>query len=393
MRLSFETIIINLSMIKRKHSGSDLTIFSEMSALAQKHDAVNLSQGFPDYEIDHHLKKLLAEGTEKNHNQYAPMQGLPMLVENLCEFNLQRKNKIAVSKENITVSPGASYAIYTALAAILSPGDEVIVLEPCYDSYVPAIEVNGGIPVYVKLKEDFEVDFDALKQVISLKTKALIINSPHNPSGKVWKKEDWDKMSKILANTDIILISDEVYDLLTYDQQDFYSAFHHPVLREKCFSIFSFGKMFHITGWKVGYILASEQLSLAYRRVHQYLSFSVNAPAQYAIAKYLEIFDVAENRRFMQQKRDFFIDAFKDLPFTFTEKAEAGYFQILGYKNISDKPEKEFSVWLTEHAKVATIPVSVFYHEPENYGKLRFCFAKKEETILKAAQNLQRNLR
>lgn len=379
--------MINLSMIKRKHSGSDLTIFSEMSALALKYNAVNLSQGFPDYDIDDRLKKLLCEGTEKNFNQYAPMAGLPILVENLSEFNLKRK--ISVSKENITVSPGASYAIYTALAAILGPGDEVIVLEPCYDSYAPSIEVNGGIPVYVKLKDNFEVDFDALKQVISLKTKAIIVNSPHNPSGKVWRKEDWDQLANLISNTDIILISDEVYDLLTYDERRFYSAFQHPVLREKCFSIFSFGKMFHITGWKVGYVLASEELSRAYRRVHQYLSFSVNAPAQYAIAKYLEIFDAEENSKFMQQKRDFFIESFKDLPFTFTEKAEAGYFQIMSYGNISEKPEKEFAVWLTEHAKVATIPISAFYHEPSDSGKIRFCFAKREETILKAVEHLK----
>lgn len=374
-------------MIKRKHSGSDLTIFSEMSALALQYNAVNLSQGFPDYDIDDRLKKLLWEGTEKNFNQYAPMAGLPILVENLSEFNLKRK--ISVSKENITVSPGASYAIYTALAAILGPGDEVIVLEPCYDSYVPSIEVNAGIPVYVKLKDNFEIDFDALKQAISLKTKAIIVNSPHNPSGKVWRKEDWDQLANLISNTDIILISDEVYDLLTYGERRFYSAFQHPVLKEKCFSIFSFGKMFHITGWKVGYVLASEELSRAYRRVHQYLSFSVNAPAQYAIAKYLEIFDAEENSRFMQQKRDFFIESFKDLPFTFTEKAEAGYFQIMSYENISEKPEKEFAVWLTEHAKVATIPISAFYHEPSDSGKIRFCFAKREETILKAVEHLK----
>jgi len=350
-------------MIKRKHSGSDLTIFSEMSALAQKHHAANLSQGFPDYEIDDRLKKLLFEGTEKNFNQYAPMVGLPILVEHLIEFNRQRKNPISVSKENITVSPGASYGIYTALAAILEFGDEVIVLEPCYDSYVPAIEVNGGKPIFVSLHENFEVDFEALKAKITEKTSVIIVNSPHNPSGKIWKKDDWEKLSTIIENTEIIVISDEVYDLLTYDGKEFYSAFHHPKLRERCLSIFSFGKMFHITGWKVGYVLASEELSLAYRSVHQYLSFSVNAPAQYALAQYLAIFDVDENRKFMQQKRDFFINSFKELPFIMTEKAEAGYFQIMNYEKMSKKPEKDFAVWLTEHAKVAAIPVSAFYHE------------------------------
>lgn len=379
-------------MIKRKHSGTDLTIFSEMTALAQKHDAVNLSQGFPDYEIDDRLKKLLGEGTMKNFNQYAPMAGLPMLIDNLVEFNQQRKNTLPVSKENITVSPGASYGIYTALAAIVNVGDEVIVLEPCYDSYVPAIEVNGGTPVFVSLKNHFEVDFEALKNVITVKTRAIIVNSPHNPSGKIWKKEDWDQLATIIDNSEITVISDEVYDLLTYDGHEFYSAFHHPKLRDRCFSISSFGKMFHATGWKVGYVLASEELSLAYRRVHQYLSFSVNSPAQYALAKYLEVFDAEENRKFMQQKRDFFLECFKDLPFSFSGKAEAGYFQILDFRKISDLSDKDFAVWLTQTAKVAGIPLSAFYHETANTGKIRFCFAKKEETIVNAAELLRKAL-
>lgn len=376
-------------MIIRKHSGKDLTIFSEMTALAQQNNAVNLSQGFPDYEIDERLKKLLAEGTEKNFNQYAPMSGLPALVDNLITFNQNRKLPISLFKENITISPGATYAIYTALAAIIGFGDEVIVLEPSYDSYVPAIEMNGGLPVFVSLKNDFEVDFDTLKNAISKKTKAIIINSPHNPSGRIWKKSDWDQLASIIDATEIVVISDEVYDILTYDENEFYSAFHHPKLRERCFSIFSFGKMFHITGWKVGYILASEELTLAYRRVHQYLSFSVNSPSQYALAKYLEIFDAEYNRKIMQQKRDFFLNEFKNLPFSLKEKAEAGYFQVLGYENISNISDKEFAIWLTEQAKVATIPLSAFYHEETNTGMIRFCFAKKEETIADAASKIK----
>lgn len=379
-------------MIKRKHSGSDITIFSEMTALAVKHNAINLSQGFPDYEIDERLKKFLFEGTEKNFNQYAPMSGNPMLIENLIEFNKNRKIPISVFKENITISPGASYAIYTALAAILNFGDEVIVFEPCYDSYVPAIEVNGGKAIFVKLNENFTVDFSLLKNSITEKTRAMIVNSPHNPSGKIWTKNDWEKLSDILENTEIIVISDEVYDILIYDNLEFYSAFHHPKLRERCFSIFSFGKMFHITGWKVGYVLASEEFSLAYRRIHQYLSFSVNAPSQYALTKYLEIFDPLENLKLMQKKRDFFLSEMKDLPFTLKEKTEAGYFQILGFENISNFSDKEFAVWLTENAKVATIPVSAFYHDQKNTGTVRFCFAKKEETVLKAVENFRKYL-
>lgn len=379
-------------MIKRKHSGSDLTIFSEMSALALKHSAVNLSQGFPDYEIDERLKKLLAEATMKNFNQYAPMPGNQLLIENLITFNSRRKIPIEVAKENVTISPGASYGIYTALAAILNVGDEVIVLEPSYDSYVPSIEINGGIPVFVSLTDDFRVNFAALGKAINHKTKAIIINSPHNPSGKVWRKEDFDQLAELVKDSQIIIISDEVYDLLAYDETEFYSAFHHPKLRERCFSIFSFGKMFHITGWKVGYVLASEELTSAYRRIHQYLAFSVNAPAQYALAKYLEIFEVEENRKSMQLKRDFFLDAFKDLPFNIKLKAESGYFQIMGYEKISQLSDKDFAVWLTETAKVASIPVSAFYHENRDTFSVRFCFAKKEETVLEAVRNLEKYL-
>ena len=379
-------------MIKRKHSGSDLTIFSEMSALALKHSAVNLSQGFPDYEIDERLKKLLAEATMKNFNQYAPMPGNQLLIENLITINSRRKIPIEVAKENVTISPGASYGIYTALAAILNVGDEVIVLEPSYDSYVPSIEINGGIPVFVSLTDDFRVNFAALGKAINHKTKAIIINSPHNPSGKVWRKEDFDQLAELVKDSQIIIISDEVYDLLTYDETEFYSAFHHTKLRERCFSIFSFGKMFHITGWKVGYVLASEELTSAYRRIHQYLAFSVNAPAQYALAKYLEIFEVEENRKSMQLKRDFFLDAFKDLPFNIKLKAESGYFQIMGYEKISQLSDKDFAVWLTETAKVASIPVSAFYHENRDTFSVRFCFAKKEETVLEAVRNLEKYL-
>lgn len=379
-------------MVKRKHSGADLTIFSEMSALAQKNDAVNLSQGFPDYEIDERLKKLLAAATAKNFNQYAPMAGNPLLIDNLITFNADRKNPITIAAENITITPGASYGIYTALAAVLNFGDEVIVLEPAYDSYVPAIEINGGIPVFVPLTANFEVDFIALGKSINHKTKAIIINSPHNPSGKTWRKEDFDHLAELLENSQIIVISDEVYDILTYDDITFHSAFQHAKLQNRSFSIFSFGKMFHVTGWKVGYVLASGQLTAAFRRIHQYLAFSVNAPAQFALANYLERFDVEANRLQMQQKRNFFIEAFSELPFTLKEKAEAGYFQILGYENLSTLPDKAFAIWLTEHAKVASIPISAFYCDAYSTQSVRFCFAKKEETVLEAVDNLKRLL-
>lgn len=216
-----------------------------------------------------------------------------------------------------------------------------------------------------------------------------MVNSPHNPSGYVWTQSDWNQLAEIINDTNIIIVSDEVYDILTYDDRPFYSAFHHPKLRERCFSIFSFGKMFHVTGWKVGYVLASEELLKAFGRVHQYVAFCVNAPAQYALAKYLEIFDVDENRKMMQQKRDFFIRQFSGLPFSFAEKARAGYFQLLKI-NDTEMSDRELAFWLTEKAGVAAVPVSAFYHGVQQTGLLRFCFAKKEETIERAALNLKK---
>ena len=376
--------------LPKKHHGAETTIFAKMTALALQENAANLSQGFPDDEIHPHLKKLLAEATANNYNQYAPMNGLPMLVETLIDFN--QKRNISVSKDELTVVPGATYGIYTAIASIIEYGDEVIVLEPSYDSYVPAIETNGGKPVFVSLNEHFEADFEAIKKTITEKTKAIIINSPHNPTGKIWKKADFEQLYQMIKDTEIMVISDEVYDLITFDENKFYSICHHPELKNRSFAIFSFGKMFHITGWKVGYILAPEELTNAFRSVHQYLCFSVNTPAQYALAKHLENFEVNANALYLQQKRDFFLSEMKDLPFNFTEKTEGSYFQLAKYNQISDLEDLEFSIWLTKECKVATIPLSAFYQDQRNTGFVRFCFAKKEETVLKAVENLKRFL-
>ena len=376
--------------LPKKHHGAETTIFAKMTALALQENAANLSQGFPDDEIHPHLKKLLAEATANNYNQYAPMNGLPMLVETLIDFN--QKRNISVSKDELTVVPGATYGIYTAIASIIEYGDEVIVLEPSYDSYVPAIETNGGKPVFVSLNEHFEADFEAIKKAITEKTKAIIINSPHNPTGKIWKKADFEQLYQMIKDTEIMVISDEVYDLITFDENKFYSICHHPELKNRSFAIFSFGKMFHITGWKVGYILAPEELTNAFRSVHQYLCFSVNTPAQYALAKHLEHFEVNANTLYLQQKRDFFLSEMKDLPFNFTEKTEGSYFQLAKYNQISDLEDLEFSIWLTKECKVATIPLSAFYQDQRNTGFVRFCFAKKEETVLKAVENLKRFL-
>ena len=377
--------------LPKKHSGRDLTIFSEMSALANKHNAVNLSQGFPDYEIDIRLKNFLAEATLENYNQYAPLQGDPLLLENLATFNKQRQLPIDIEKENITIIPGATYGIYCALTAILEHGDEVIVFEPCYDSYVPSIEMNGGVPIFVQLDQDFELNWEDLKNAISEKTKAVIVNSPHNPTGKIWTKESLEKLYTYIKDTEIVVISDEVYDLLVYDDVEIQSVFHHPELRKRSICIYSFGKMFHATGWKIGYIIAEEELSQAFRKIHQYMTFCVNSPAQRALAKYLEVFDVAENRRTMQNRRDLFAELMKETPFSINEKAHGGYFQLANFKNIQPKmTDREFAVWLTTEIKVATIPTSAFFHNEKNTGSVRFCFAKKEETILRAVENLRK---
>ena len=375
--------------LNAKHSSSDTTIFTEMTMLAQKYNAINLAQGFPDYETDPKLKSLLAKATENNHNQYAPLGGNPFLIEQLKNFNSKRNQPISIDNNEITITPGATYAIYTALSAILDFGDEVIIIEPAYDCYQPAIEMNGGKPIFVYMDDNFNVHWDSLKDKITEKTKAIIVNTPHNPSGKIWKKEDWEQLWQIIKNTDIIVISDEVYDLIYFDNHSFHSALSHPEIRKRCFAIFSFGKMFHITGWKVGYIVTNEEFTKAFRRVHQFITFCVNAPAQQALAEYLDIFDVEENQKLMQQKRDFFISEMKDLPFTMKEATEGSYFQVIGYENISSLNDKEFTYWLTENHKVATIPLSAFYHDKRNTNTIRFCFSKKEETILQAVKNLK----
>lgn len=376
--------------IKPKHTASDLTIFTEMTMLANKHNAINLAQGFPDYEIDSPLKKLLCKATENNFNQYAPLSGNPKLLQKIIEFNQNRKKPIHFELSQVTITPGATYGIYTALTAIVQPNDEVIIIEPAYDSYLPSVEMSGGVPVFVAYKENYEVDWEELRTKISEKTKAIIVNSPHNPSGKVWTAEEWEKLWQLIKETDILVISDEVYDLLTFDNTQFVSAYHHPKIAERCFVIYSFGKMFHITGWKIGYVVAPVELTKAFRRIHQYLTFCVNAPAQEALAAYFDYFDAENNLKMMQQKKDFFISEIKDLPFSIDFSTKGSYFQVLGYEKISSLRDKEFSYWLTENYKVATIPVSAFFHDGRNTDSVRFCFAKKEETILEAVKNLKK---
>lgn len=372
-----------------RHSASGTTIFSVMSALAATHHAVNLSQGFPDFPVDEKLTMLMAEAAAGNYNQYAPMSGLPELRLAIAE-DLQRRYRLAINPDTeVTITPGATYGIYAALATLLQPGDEVILPEPAYDSYRPNIEMNNGVPVSVPLLFPmFQMDWERIRKAITTKTKVIIINTPHNPSGSVWTASDREQLANILRDTGIFVIADEVYEQLVFDGKKHLSLLTHPELRAKSFVVFSFGKVFHNTGWKVGYVVAPAAFTTAFRQVHQYMTFSVNTPAQYALAKYLDSTPLPVTGDLMQQKRDFFLQLMAALPFTLHTPAAGSYFQLAGYEQISDMPDLEFAKWLTSTHGVATIPVSPFYSNHQDNRLVRFCFAKKESTLLQAAERL-----
>jgi methionine aminotransferase len=373
--------------IPAKHSATGTTIFTVMSALAQECGAVNLSQGFPDFPIDSRLSDILSEATSSGFNQYAPMPGLLSLRQCIANDFEKRYNVRLNSDTNITITPGATYGIYTALTSILSIGDEVIVLEPAYDSYIPNIETNGAKAVVIPLSSpSFSVDWNRVRDAVSNKTKAIIINTPHNPTGTIWSSDDWEQLAAMVRNTNIIVISDEVYEQLVFDGKKHHSIVQHAELRERSFALFSFGKVFNNTGWKIGYCIAPEAFTKAFRHIHQYLCFSVNTPAQYAIAKYMQLSNLPDISAIMQEKRDFFISLLADTGFTIHAPASGSYFQTASYEKISDLPDTKFAVWLTKKFGVATIPISVFYSDQKDDKIVRFCFAKKEET-LKAAVN------
>lgn len=375
--------------IPQKHSAKGNTIFTVMSALATEHKAINLSQGFPDFPVDQHLGVLLSEAVMAGYNQYAPMPGLPMLRDAICRDIKKRYNVRVDANTEVTVTPGATYGIYTAFTSILQAGDEVIVLEPAYDSYIPNIETNGAKVVPVPLTAPtYHVDWNRVKDAVTDKTKAIIVNTPHNPTGAVWSKEDWNSLAEIVRDTDIIILSDEVYEQIIFDGQVHHSVLHHEELRQRSFAIYSFGKVYHNTGWKMGFVVAPEALTKAFRSIHQFLCFSVNTPAQYALAKYLSQPTLPDVSNMMQQKRDYFLKLLKDTPFTIHQSAGGSYFQTVGYGNISNLPDAEFTQWLTKEHGVATIPISAFYSDKRDDKMIRFCFAKKEETLQAAIKKL-----
>lgn len=382
--------VCGFEVLPQKHSSTATSIFTIMSALAQQHNAINLSQGFPDFHIDEQLANLLSEAAHKGHNQYAPMPGLPALRQAIAGDIKKRYGVDVDADHEVTVTPGATYAIYTAFTAILQPGDEVIVLEPAYDSYIPNIEMNGAKAVTIQLTAPrFHPDWNKIKDAITPRTRAIIVNTPHNPTGAIWSKKDWDQLADIIRDTNIIVLSDEVYEQIVFDGMKHYSVLQHPELRQRSFALYSFGKVYNNTGWKVGYTVAPPAYTQAVRRIHQFLVFSVNTPAQYALALNMANDHAAPVGTVMQKKRDLFLSLIKETPFTIHEPARGSYFQIAGYSNISNLPDTEFAQWLTKECRVATIPVSVLYKNKKDDKLIRFCFAKKEETLIEAVNRLR----
>ncbi|MDR4892418.1 MULTISPECIES: aminotransferase class I/II-fold pyridoxal phosphate-dependent enzyme [unclassified Chryseobacterium] len=369
------------------------SFFTEMSELAIRNGSFDLSLGLPDFDIDERLTIFLKEAAEKDTHHYEPLAGNPMLIESIIRFNIQRTHSISITNKEITIVPCATFALYTSLKSILNQNDEVIIIQPSYYTYGPAVVMNGGLPVYYDLDGDFTINWDRFKSCITEKTRAVIVNSPQNPTGKIWKKEDWNQLYELIKDRNIYLISEEIYDTYCYDGNEHYSSFIHPELREKTFCIFSFGKMFHTSGWKVSYMLASEALTAKFQCHQQYISYSANAPAQYAIARYLDVFDSAVNKKLMQKKRDTFNELIKETPLQVEQMAEGSVFQIVNFRNISKSmTDVEFSKWLTIEKKVSCLPLSAFYNSRQNSDYIRFSFAKKDELIIQALEHLKRNL-
>ncbi len=377
-------------MIKSKLPGVGTTIFTVMSSLAQQHNAINLGQGFPDFEMPGELTELVSAAMRSGHNQYTHMNGLPLLRTRLAEKYYKSYGTPVNEEEEITVTPGGTYAIYTALTAILQPGDEVILFEPAYDSYIPNIIINGAIPRPVKLMHPgYSIDWNEVRTMLNEKTRAIIINSPHNPTGTLLTKEDMLQLQEVTQGSRLIIISDEVYEHLVFDGLQHESVLKYPALRERSLACFSFGKVYHCTGWKTGYCIAPAELMKEFRKVHQFNCFTCNTPVQHGIAEFLlngeHYLSLGE---FLQAKRDFLQNELsgsklKPLP------SHGSYFQLYSYDSVSDLNEQEMAEKLTVEAGVATIPVSAFYSSPCDNKVLRLCFAKKEDTLKEAARRLK----
>lgn len=365
------------------------TIFTVMSSLALKYNAINLGQGFPDFPMDEELVSLVNKYMKAGYNQYTHMNGLPQLRKAIAEkINDLYYHSINPDTE-ITVTPGGTYAIYTALTSILKPGDEAIIFEPAYDSYIPNVEINGAIPVLISLTyPEYKIDWNKVRSSLTEKTKVIILNSPHNPTGSILSKDDIRQLQSIVKNTNIFILSDEVYEHLIFDGLQHESILRYSDLFERAFVCFSFGKVYNCTGWKIGYCAAPETLMNEFRKVHQFNCFSCNTPLQYALAEFIKnkaSYNGIGN--FIQQKRDYFQKLMKQTKFK-ALPSFGSYFQLYSYEDMSYKNEKDLSLYLTKNFGVATIPVSAFYKNETDNKVLRFCFAKNESTLEEAVNRL-----
>ena len=367
------------------------TIFTVMSKLAAETGAINLSQGFPEFDCSPALVALVEKYLKTGFNQYAPMTGVLPLREAIAQKTEQLYGIAYHPETEVTITSGATEALFAAITAVVRPGDEVIVFEPAYDSYVPAIELNGGIPVYVTLTPPtYAIDWEAVRSKITKKTRLILVNTPHNPTGYVWTANDLAQLAALVQHRDIWIISDEVYEHIRFDGRPHLSLATHPVLQERTFVCGSFGKTFHITGWKIGYCLAPKELTDEFRKIHQYLTFSTVTPIQYALADYLKNPTHYETLPdFYERKRNLFLDSIASSRFQF-QPTEGSFFQTVSYQKITDEPDFDLAVRLTREIGVASIPVSVLYNQKNDYKILRFCFAKDDETLLRAGERLSR---
>lgn len=367
-----------------------ITIFDIMTKMANEHGALNLSQGFPDFDIDPKLVNLVHHYMQEGHNQYATMPGVAALRQIISRIILETYGCSISWETDVTITSGATEGIFACISAFISPGDEAILFDPAYDSYDPAIRLNGGIPVQINLTyPGFHIDWDLVRKKITRKTRMIMINTPHNPSGTALKRSDLEELEKIALQHNIVVLSDEVYERLMYDGCPHQSVLSLPGLASQSLAIFSFGKTFHATGWKMGYVVGPEYLTREVRKTHQFIVYSVNTPIQYAFAEFLQDPENYVNLgKFYQQKRDFFLRETQGSSFE-PLKSQGSYFQVFSYRNISEKPDVEMAEEMTKRHKVACIPVSVFYKDRTDNRLLRFCFAKKEETLQKAGSILR----